>query len=116
MDESSLSEHEQRILQEIERSLAQEDPDIERRLRHVNPRRDRRMLRLGFVGLITGLIVMMGFAIELIYGVAGFLVMLASAVVILTAMKQASASSPRGTVRGAWRKAEDRMRPRRRDS
>jgi hypothetical protein len=67
MDESSLSEHEQRILQEIERSLAQEDPDIERRLRHVDPRRDRRMLRIGVVGLITGLIVMMGFAIELVW-------------------------------------------------
>ncbi|HVL82042.1 MAG TPA: DUF3040 domain-containing protein [Actinomycetota bacterium] len=118
MDEPSLSEHEQRILQEIERSLAQDDPDIERRLRNVDPRRDRRLMRLGFVGLIAGLLIMVGFvaANRVLGGAVGFLVMLGSTVLILTAMKQMSVSSPARAARGAWRKAEDRMRPRRKDT
>lgn len=116
MDESSLSEHEQRILQEIERSLAAEDPDIERRLRTVDPNRDRRLMRLGVVGLIAGLVLMLGFTRELAFGVVGFLLMLASAVVIGTAVKQMSVSTPSRAVRSAWRRAEDRMKPRRKDN
>ena len=115
MDESSLSEHEQRILQEIERSLAAEDPGIERRLRQADPHRDKRLLRLGVVGLLAGLVLMLGFTRELAYGVVGFLVMLGSAVAIGTAVRQMS-SAARPSVRSAWKRAEDRMRPRRKDS
>ncbi|HVE92401.1 MAG TPA: DUF3040 domain-containing protein [Actinomycetota bacterium] len=117
-EESSLSEHEQRILQEIERSLAAEDPDIERRLRNAkSPHDAKRRLRLGILGFLIGLALLLGFAVNLAFGLAGFLVMLVSAVAIGASLRElgSAGSSQPGSFRDALKRAEGRMRPRRRD-
>lgn len=113
MDESSLSERELRILEDIERNLAAEDPDIQRRMQSVTPRRRKVMLRVGIVGAIVGLAMLLAFTVNLAFGIAGFLIMLASAVAIITAVRQLAADSTvnPGPVRIALRRAEGRMRP-----
>ncbi len=118
MDESSLSEHEQRILQEIERNLAADDPDIERRLRDSDPDRSRRLLRLSLLGLVAGLAMLLAFYVHLAIGIAGFLLMLASLVAMATAVRELSKGGrdASGVFRKAWRTAEHRMRSRRKDS
>ena len=114
MDESSLSERALKILAEIERSLAAEDPGIERRLNSTGrPSNDSRLLKLGVLGFLAGLALLLGFATHLGFGVAGFLDMLASAFAIGTSLKRiaSDANAPGGALRKALRRAEDRMRP-----
>ena len=56
-DEPSLSDHEQRILAEIERNLAAEDPDFVRNVSEARPTKNRRkLLRLSILGVILGLL------------------------------------------------------------
>lgn len=82
-----LSEHEQRILDEIERKLAEEDPKFARGVTAKTPRGQavRQLKRavagfaLGFIVLIAGLLFP---KIFLVLGITAFAVMLASAVVI----------------------------------
>lgn len=87
-----LSEHEQRILDEIERKLAEEDPKFARGVTAKTPRGQavRRLKRavagfvMGFCLLLAGLLVTEAF---LLLGVAAFGVMLASVVVIASTAK-----------------------------
>ena len=117
-DEPSLSEHEQRILAEIERNLAAEDPDF---VRHVSEARPQAhgsgILKLSIPGFILGLVLLLLYTTNLIYGLLGFCVMLASVVGIATSVRGLAAvgRSPSTMFRDAWRRAEDRMRSRRRD-
>ena len=113
MDESSLSERELRILEDIERNLAAEDPDIHRRMQPVSSRRKRTRLRFGIVGAIVGFFMLMAFTVNLALGIAGFLLMLGSAVVIVTAARQLASdpSAKPSPVRIAIRRAEGRIRP-----
>lgn len=118
-DEPSLSDHEQRILDEIERNLAAEDPDFVKQVSSAKPvRHAGRILRLCIVGLLAGLVLLLANSINLVYGVVGFLLMLASAFGIATAVRELTSHgrSPSSVLRGAWKRAEDRMRSRRRDS
>ncbi len=116
-EESSLSEHEQRILQEIERSLAAEDPDIERRLRNVkSPHNAQRRLRLGILGLLVGLGLLLGFVANIAFGIAGFLLMLVSAVAIGASVRELGSEGSSGSLRNALKRAEGRMRPPRQES
>ena len=72
-----LSEHEQRILAEIERRLLEEDPKFAHHVgstfqAHLSPR-----LKLAAAGFVVGLIVLVaGFAQNVALGVAGFVIML----------------------------------------
>lgn len=98
-----LSEEELRLLEQMERALVEEDPKFASTLRGTSLRRSarRRAIAAGVV-FVIGIVIMMagvmsgkgnlGFAI----GIAGFVVMLASATVGLTAFKgqQAAASAP----------------------
>lgn len=118
-DEPSLSDHEQRILDEIERNLAAEDPDFVRHVSAARPvRHARRLFRLCLVGLPIGLGLLLANNINLIYGVVGFLVLLVSAFGIATSFREMTSQgrSPSSVLRGAWKRAEDRMRSRRRES
>jgi len=118
-DEPSLSDHEQRILDEIEKNLAADDPDFVRQVSQARPVRDAsRILRLCLLGLIVGLVLLLANSVSLVFGVLGFLVMLASAFGIATSVRDLTAHgrSPSSVLRGAWKRAEDRMRSRRRDS
>ncbi len=117
-DEPSLSEHEQRILAEIERNLAAEDPDFVRHVSEAKPSTNAsRILRLSILGFIVGLALLLGYTTNLVLGVLGFCVMLASVVGIVSSVRGLAAvgRSPSTMFRDAWRRAEDRMRSRRRE-
>lgn len=117
-DEPSLSDHEQRILAEIERNLAADDPDFVRQVSEARPTKDSaRLLRLSILGLVVGLALLFGYLTSWVLGVIGFLVMLGSVVGIVTSVRNLASAgrSPSGVLRDAWRRAEERMRSRRRD-
>ena len=78
-----LSEHEQRLLEQMERALYQEDPKFASSLRHARSGGlDRRRVALGAVGTVAGLaLVLVGVATSLpVVGVLGFVVMVAGSV------------------------------------
>lgn len=95
-----LSEEELRLLEQMERALVQEDPKLASTLRGTTLRRSarRRAIVAGFCFLI-GIGVLMAGAILRItpLGIAGFVIMLASATIGLTAWRgrTAAASDPR---------------------
>ena len=111
--EPSLSDHEQRILAEIERNLAAEDPDFVRNVSEVRPTNDSiRMLRFSILGLALGLGMLIGFLTHTALGVLGFVVMLASIVGLVTSIRNLASAgrSPTFGIRDALKRAEDRMR------
>ncbi len=117
-DEPSLSDHEQRILAEIERNLTAEDPDFGRRVSEARPAKNTSgRLRLSILGLLLGLALLLFYTTNLAVGVLGFLLMLAAVVGIVTSVRNISSGglSPSNTFRDAWRRAEERMRTRRRE-
>ena len=73
-----LSEHEQRLLEQMERQLYADDPKLASTLRG-SGRSLRHRVVLGIIGIVVGLALLVaGVASQLwILGVAGFLVMLA---------------------------------------
>lgn len=116
MDEPSLSEQEQRILEEIERNLAADDPDFARKVRSPRSRRaPSNLLRVGVLGLIVGLGLLLANVMHTAFGVLGFLVMLAGAVAIGTALRGRESGGASSRLRDAWKRAENRMRSRRKD-
>ena len=76
-----LDEHEQRILEEIERQFYQEDPKLAQAVASTTLESVRRRWhRLAVVGFFVGLIVMLVFfTTSTALAIAGFLVMVASA-------------------------------------
>ena len=87
-----LSEHEQRILADIEAGLRAEDPGLAKSVgrRSATPTARRRMPSVA-VGLIAGFVLLfVGLAVNLLWGVLGFAIMLAAAYVGLTAAKAAA--------------------------
>jgi uncharacterized membrane protein YedE/YeeE len=85
-----LSEHEQRLLEEMERALHAEDPQLASTLRHGSQRSiNGRQVFLGCVGLLLGLAGLLGGVIAslVVLGVFGFLVMLGGALLISSAFR-----------------------------
>lgn len=90
-----LSEHEQRLLDQIERALYQEDPKFASTVKSTDLRTHmRRRLRraafvlvLGFAILLTGLIAFSGLT-STIVGVTGFVVMVGALLLAMTAWKR----------------------------
>ena len=77
-----LSDHEQRLLEQMERALYQEDPKFASSLRSGRSGGiDRRKIALGVVGVVLGLItVVAGVAVsQPIVGIVGFVIMIAGA-------------------------------------
>lgn len=117
-----LSEHEQRILDEIERRLAAEDPKFARATTITTPRgvAVRRIKRavagflLGLTLLIAGLIAGLDSAnLLLAFGVAGFAVMLLAVLLIFRASKDLGPPSFRSRSRTSWfEKMEERWKRR----
>jgi len=84
-----LSEHEQRILEEIERRLAEEDPRlVESVTRASVASHSMRRVRWGVAGFILGFVLFFFFLVRFWVGVAGFAVMLASALVVYHHLKR----------------------------
>lgn len=86
-----LSEHEERILAEIERQLAAEDPAFVARNR--SPRRavglSRTLrLRLAVVAAVLGIISLLGLTFSIAFGVVGLSLLLAAILLGATAMRE----------------------------
>lgn len=113
-----LSEHEQRILDEIERRLAAEDPKFARATGVATPRATAmRRIRRATLGFGMGLAILVAglFVPDLLlaFGLGGFVVMLASVVVVTRAMKDIGRNGPAppswlGRFEDRWRKRFDR--------
>ncbi|HZD73621.1 MAG TPA: DUF3040 domain-containing protein [Actinomycetota bacterium] len=72
-----LSDHEQRILAEIERRLLEEDPKFAQQVGSSFQVHLARRLKIAAVGFVLGLVVLVvGFVQSVALGVAGFIVML----------------------------------------
>jgi Flp pilus assembly protein TadB len=82
-----LSEHEQKMLDEMERQLFADDPRLARTFRSGGQdRRDRRRIVLGLAGVVVGLgVLVLAVSLPAIWlGVLAFLLMLAGAVFAVT--------------------------------
>lgn len=114
-----LSEHEQRILEEIERRLAEEDPRLVDTVAkasvsgHALPR-----IRWGIVAFVLGFALLLFFQVHLLIAVAGFVVMLGSSLLVYHYLKkvgrdQLSSIQERGrfSVTAALARWADRFRP-----
>ena len=84
-----LSEHEQRILEEIERRLAEEDPRLVKSVSESSvASHAMRRIRWGVVGFVLGFLVFLFFFFNIWYAVAGFALMLASALLAYHYLKR----------------------------
>lgn len=88
-----LSDHEQRLLDQIERALYAEDPKFASSVRHADLRSvmRRRMWRAGVV-FVLGFVLMLFGVTEPVIGIAGFLVMLLALALALSAWKRMAGS------------------------
>jgi hypothetical protein len=119
-----LSEHEQRLLNEIEQALYAEDPKFVSSVRSARPRnRTRLLLLLSVVGVVAGLaVVVIALATWTLLGVVGFVLIVASIVCAASALRGPAPSDPTsahrpndsrtGKSHSLRTKMEDRMRRR----
>jgi Flp pilus assembly protein TadB len=129
-----LSEHEQRILAEIERRLLEEDPKFAHQVGSSFRAHLARRLKLAVAGFVLGLVVLVaGFVQNVAVGVAGFVIMLVSVFVFVRTMRRratverpvsdaAAAAAPpagprrtggpKGGLDGWWGRMTDRWRSR----
>jgi hypothetical protein len=78
-----LSEHEQRILEEIERRLAEEDPKLVEQVGRTDLYSHlTRRIRLAALGFVAGFVMMLLFVVSTWVAAAGFVVMVLSALLI----------------------------------
>lgn len=108
-----LSEHEQRVLEQLEQAMEAEDPKFATAMRGRTPRaRQRRRIMLASVGVVAGLVlVVVGVARGLVaLAVVGFVLMLAAGALALTPPRRhlGTVRGPLGTVA-----ADGTTRPRR---
>ena len=95
-----LSEHEQRLLEQIERALYAEDPKFASAVRASDPRnRARRRLWLSGLLFIVGITMLFAGVIVgqqggTIVGLAGFLIMFGAAVLAATSWKRMNGREP----------------------
>jgi predicted tellurium resistance membrane protein TerC len=129
-----LSEHEQRLLEQMERALYAEDPKFVSSLRGTDLRSHYRRRALGAaIGFILGVVLLMTGVVSTVWivGVFGFVLMLASALFAVTSWRKVSGSGepartnvtpikggrPKGRTKGPKRgmteRFEDRWRRRR---
>jgi hypothetical protein len=96
-----LSEHEQRLLEQMEQQLSVEDPKFASAMRGSAARvKARRRMILGALGVLVGLgLVLLGVAQGIVLiGIAGFAVMVAGAWLAVTPARQKGPGGPVGTV------------------
>lgn len=95
-----LSEHEQRLLEQMERALHAEDPKLASTLRHGSNRSvNGRQVLLGCLGILIGLAGLLGGVITsiIVLGVFGFLFMLGGALMIGAAFRAPAKKPEAGT-------------------
>ena len=99
-----LSEHEQRLLEQMERALYAEDPKFATSLRGKDPRSHfRRRVLVAAVGFVLGVVLLMtGLVAQLVpVSVLGFVAMLASAFFAVTSFRAATTAAQLGVVEGS---------------
>jgi fatty acid desaturase len=119
-----LSEEELRLLEQMERALVHEDPKLASTLRGTARKRSaRRRVLLCGVALLAGIAILMAGAIlqVTLVGIAGFLVMVASATLGLTAWRahasgETAVAAPGGIGLPTWRQRFDGLRRRKGDT
>lgn len=98
-----LSEHEQRLLEQMERALYAEDPKFATSLRGKDPRSNfRRRILLASVGFLVGIILLMtGLVAKVpLVSVLGFVAMLLSVFLAVTSYRAVGAAAQLGVVDG----------------
>lgn len=102
-----LSEHEERILAEIERRLSEEDPRFVQRARRVSGREQVAVrLRLAIVGFVLGVLSLLSITFWFPLGLVGFALMFGSVLLAVSAVKGTTSS---GTLAQRFRRIfEDR--------
>jgi hypothetical protein len=99
-----LSEHEQRILDEIERRLAEEDPRLVESVSRTSLATHLlRRIRWAIMAFVLGFALLMVFEISIWAAVGGFAVMLASALLVYHYLKQMGRDQLRQLERGGGR-------------
>ena len=84
-----LSEHEQKILEDIERSLQKEDPRFAQQVAHHSLfSLLSRRIRVGVLAFIVGFVMLMLFMVSLWVALAGFTVMLFSALFVYQQLRR----------------------------
>jgi hypothetical protein len=90
-----LSEHEQRLLDQIERALYAEDPKFATTVRSTDLRTHmRRRMRRAGVLFVLGFVAMLAGIANLVVGVVGFVVMLGAMLLAFNAWKRMNGSGP----------------------
>jgi Protein of unknown function (DUF3040) len=114
-----LSEHEQRLLEQMERALYAEDPKFATAMRGSDPRlHHRRRAFVGILGFIVGVVLLFtGLVItQIVVSVLGFVVMLASAVFAISSWRhmpsgnEAESGTGAKSPQSAGRKGKPRAR------
>jgi ABC-type bacteriocin/lantibiotic exporter with double-glycine peptidase domain len=86
-----LSEHEQRILEEIERRLAEEDPRLVQSVARATVASHAwRRVRWGLVAFLLGFVMLLLFVANMWFAVGGFAVMLGSGLLVYHYLKRMS--------------------------
>lgn len=127
-----LSEHEQKILQEIERDLYKEDPGFAREVRRGDRWPEARRARLGALAFVAGFCILIAFfalqsakfrAWSLFLGVVAFGAMVGGIVLVAGSFKSLAARpakpqepQPRERLADALRRLQQRLRDRYRGS
>jgi Protein of unknown function (DUF3040) len=91
-----LSEHEQRILAEIERRLLEEDPKFAQQVGSSFRAHLARRMKLAVAAFLLGLVVVVfGFTQSRYLGLAGFVTMIAAVLVFVQALRRRASSERR---------------------
>jgi hypothetical protein len=96
-----LSEHEQRLLEQMERALYAEDPKFASSLRGKDPRSHfrRRVLLAGLAFIVGVVLLMTGLVTQVVVvSIVGFLLMLASAFFAVTSYRAVTTAAQLGVV------------------
>ena len=108
-----LSDHEQRILAEIERRLLEEDPKFAHQVGSSFRAHLARRLKLAVVGFVLGLIILVvGFVNYVAVGVAGFVIMLASVFLFVRTMRRRASVDRSAPAAGQQPQPPTQQRPR----
>jgi Protein of unknown function (DUF3040) len=96
-----LSEHEQKILEEIEKRLQEEDPRFAHAVSQTSLHTHlARRIRLGVLGFFGGLVALMFFWLSIWLGIVGFGLMLVSALLIYHQLRRMGREQVREYSRG----------------
>ena len=96
-----LSEHEQRLLEQMERALYAEDPKFASSLRGKDPRSTfRRSVLISSIGFIAGVVLLMTglVAKAIVVSIIGFVLMLGCAFLAVTSYRAVTAAAQLGVV------------------